>query len=190
MITILEAHHILTRHFEWLDKGDIYSAAWQRYLAVHALCVTALHAWYNDLETFRVSMGMPPLETIRQLTLEMARGPEQYVPAASLFGEVHRFTLLRSALAIRELLEGWDVNSDETTGHPTGGVASAERKRMNQMWRSEAEQRYALTANLVDTAVKISYVGSAAGYLKEVLGGKPFLMMFEPLETALRRIRG
>jgi hypothetical protein len=119
----------------------------------------------------------------------MMRGPEQYVRAASLFGEVHRATLLRSAIAIQALLKASATDS-EGAARRVGetGAALAERERLSQSWRQGSLRRYYLTAALLDTAVKIAYVGSSAGYLGEKLGRRPFVMFFEPLETALRRV--
>jgi len=183
------ADDILRRHFDRLGEADVYSAAWQCYLAVHVLCVAALCAWYRDLFAFCTSMGMDPVDSMRQLTGQMLRGPEQYIRAASLFGEVHRSTLLRSALAIQALLKAPAADIDGQPRCASGaGAVSAERERLRQSWRQESLRRYYLIATLLDTAVKIAYVGSSAGYLQEQLAGRPFLMSFQPLETALRRV--
>jgi hypothetical protein len=185
------AGDILVRHLARLEEGDVSAvAAWQRFLAAHALCAAAVYAWYKDLLVFCTSLGMKQVESVRLLTVEMmAGGGDHYVRAASLFGEVHRSTLLRAAIALQTLLESWDPDGNPPAGRGAAtDAASADRARLVRLWRHESLRRYYLTAALLDTAVKIAYAGSSAGYLKETLDGRPFIMFFESLEQALRRV--
>ena len=50
-------------------------------------------------------MGGDGLPNSRSLSLAMAQSRETYVNAASLFGDVHRFTLLRAERAIEALIK-------------------------------------------------------------------------------------
>jgi hypothetical protein len=58
------------------------------------------------------------------------------------------------------------------------------------LWTQESVRRYYLIATLLDTAVKIAYVGCSAGWLAEKTGEARglFVMLFEPIEAAMRRV--
>jgi hypothetical protein len=183
------AGEVLTGHFERLAQSDIYDAEWQRYLAVHALCAAALCAWYRDLLAFCRNVGLYPVANVRSLTAAMMQGPEAYIRAAALFGEVHRSTLLRSGIAIQKLLSA-DFLASDGSGRIEGNHTSTDRERMCALWRRQSWRCYYLVAMLLDTAVKIAYVGSSAGWLLEKMGGarRPFVMMFEPIDAAMKRV--
>ena len=187
---------LVLNYIEDLAKEDEFISDLKKFLLVKALFVVAVYSWYKDLHTFSEKNGFHIMDS-RTLTIDMMRDREQYIKVASLFGEVHRFTLLRSNLAIRKILKKDKYIS---------GFASQEKlwyKRvysekglsnddLRKWWISESLKRYMLLGIIMDTAVKMAYVGCSTGWILDAdkKRGTPQLLMmnFEPINLAVKRL--
>ncbi|HZO09376.1 MAG TPA: hypothetical protein VFC77_08360, partial [Myxococcota bacterium] len=98
------ANRVAIRHLESLAAKDAVDAELALHLLARGVFVAALWTWYRDLDAFAAKLGIGPIGTANDLSAAMMRGRETYVHAASLFGDVHRFTLLRAALALEAIL--------------------------------------------------------------------------------------
>jgi hypothetical protein len=157
------------------------------------LFAAALYHWQRDLAVFLQKLGVSRLSNTQQLALTMMRQRKNYIHAATLFGDVHRFTLLRAILAIDQSLYARGLLNqplDKPVRRAESAVNPAPMRpnRVTQCW-----QREMLLRIHVDTAVKIAYVGSATGWMLETdrLRGTPqlFMMQFESIHSATARLQ-
>jgi hypothetical protein len=180
-----------------------------RWLLVRGLFAAALYAWYKDLLEFCERMDVPRMGTKPMLSFELMKNPKAYIRAASLFGDVHRCTILRSTLAIQEILNA-------SAGEKDGGAAGAEDKdtllgraaslwsrlfgagkvgddERERHWKSQSAQCHLLLAIHMDTVVKLAYVGASMPWMikKEDERGSPQLMMiqFESIDQSVARLK-
>jgi hypothetical protein len=144
--------------------------------AVRGLFAVSIASWYQDLLAFIEELVGPDVAPgAGALMLAMVQSREQYIRASSLFGEAHRFTLLRATLAIEQLLRP----------HLSSKASSASH--------SDAVHRHALLAILMDTAVKLAFIGHSTSWMlqKDAARGTPqiFMMQFFNLAEELRRLK-
>ena len=160
---------------------------------VNALFAAAMYHWQRDLGVFLHKLGLERLSNAQQLTLKMMQSREHYIHAAELFGEVHRFTLLRAILAIDAWLHARGVLS-EPIDRPVRRIEPAiDRPALDGNVSSECWQRAYLLRIHVDTANKIANVGSGTGWMLEAdkARGSPqlFMMQFESIRQSVNRLR-
>lgn len=98
------AVRIVLEHLARLADKDAGAAIRATSLTIDGLFAAGLFAWYRDLLTFGEKLGMERPPDANTLGTKMLEGREPYVHAASLFGDEHRFTLLRATLAAEALL--------------------------------------------------------------------------------------
>jgi len=139
------------------------------YQMIRGMFGAALYSWYVDLQAFSIALGIrwPPSSV--DLAISMMEDRDQYIKAASLFGNIHQFTLLRAQQLLFSVIKA----------------------RNNKYEDREAMVRYYLICTLMDTAVKIAYVGASTAYLKQrdIKHGTQLLVMeFEPINLALKRV--
>jgi hypothetical protein len=146
-------------------------------LAMRGLFAVAVSSWYKDLLVFIEKLagpGVPPRAGVLQLLMTKGRG--QYIRASSLFGETHRFTLLRAVLAIDKIVR----SRDRSTSESAPGYADAFR-------------RYVLLRILMDAAVKLAFIGSATGWMleKDAQRGTPqvFMITFFNISEELQLLK-
>jgi hypothetical protein len=194
------AVRILVRHLAHLaEEEDATAAIRAASLTIDGLFAAGVFAWYRDLLTFGAKLGTERPPDARTLAMKMLEGRETYVHAASLFGDEHRFTLLRATLAAEAILRARTDYFDradrtiwwakpEPNGNPWWRAPADEA-----WWAAEALQRYWLLCILMDTAVKISYMGCSTAWMLEAdrARGSPqlFLMGFESVVSAVERLR-
>jgi hypothetical protein len=198
---------ILIGYLDGVAKRDRFLADQYRYVTIKGLFTVALYSWYSDLLVFSRKMGIDGAPDSSSLTFRMMQDRETYIQASSLFGEVHRFTLLRATLAIEAIIrsgsdffdrqdEGktiwWskerfdtDATRDDTrkwwqkifVWRPE--QTGEDQKTLQEWWQKEALQRYYLLCIMMDTAVKIANHGCATGWVLEVdqKRGTPQLFM-------------
>jgi hypothetical protein len=212
-----QGEEILTAYLAEVAARDPVLADQYRYVAVKGLFAAALYTWYRDLLTFGEKMGMQGAPDGRSLAIRMAQDRETYVRAASLFGDVHRFTLLRAVLACEAILRGWtdffdrpvearSIRWSETRARQDAGrrwwqrifvwrpdPEEADREVLREWWEKESLQRYYLLAILMDTAVKIAHMGCATGWMLDADRRRgtpqPLVVSFESLSAAVDRLR-
>lgn len=160
---------------------------------VNALFAAAIYHWQRDLGVFLHKLGLERLPNAQQLAVTMMRSRECYIHAAELFGEVHRFTLLRAILAINGWLHARGVLS-QPIDKPVRRVEPViDRPALEADVSGECWQREYLLRIHVDTAVKIANLGSATGWILEAdkVRGTPqlFLMQFESIRESVSRLR-
>ena len=190
---------IILNYFGSISQKDVHRADLHQYLMIKALFVVAVYTWYKDLHAFCENLGGGLVDS-QQLTLYMMLNRDQYIRAASLFGEVHRFTLLRAMMTIDAILAAW------RKGYmPVGAkkkwfkwnpadlfVNLSNNKNPKERWLGESHIRLALLAIIMDTAVKIAYIGCSTAWLKktdETRGTKQLLRMtFESIGQAVERL--
>ena len=193
------ADRILIEHLGAQARRDEHAAARSLFELARGVYAVALHSWYRDLQTFAVRLSGAPMQSLRELATLMARDREVYVGAASLFGESHRFTLLRAALSLEQVLRArsdWFDRPEDTrrihTAHDDR-AASGDAGMQREWWLAQCLQRYFLLCILMDTAVKMANVGCATGWMLEAdrRRGSPqvLLMNYEPIEAARQRLR-
>ncbi len=160
---------------------------------VEALFATALYHWQRDLASFLEKLQLGRLTNAQHLVLAMMQRREHYIHAASLFGDVHRFTLLRAILAIDQWLHARGV-VEQPLDKPVRRIAAAAvRQALDPDNARECWRRKLLLQIHLDTAIKIAYVGSITGWMlnAEQLRGTPqlFMMQFESIRSAVARLR-
>jgi len=183
------------------DQGPM-----RRWLLIRGLFAASLYAWYDDFLSFCEAMDVPRMGTKPMLSFELMKNPEIYIRAASLFGDVHRCTILRSTLAIQELLnadgnDGPNVKANDnfldrvsTLWSNLFGQDEAEKDESNQYWKAQSARRHLLLAIHMDTVVKLAYVGASMPWMKEKEEerGTPQLMMieYETIDQSVNRLKG
>jgi hypothetical protein len=191
------ADRIVIEHLEGMAQDEPEEAERLLFLLARAVCAAALYTWYRDLAAFGAALGVP-VSSATDLTTTLMRGTQMYVRASSLFGESHRFTLLRGALSLEVILRArtdWFQRDPEIRSircpHDTAAIAASPQARRD-WWLSQSLARYFLLCICMDTAVKIANYGAMAGWLtlKEKERGAPqlFLMQFEPINAAMERL--
>lgn len=212
---------ILIGYLDEVGRRDPFLADQYRYVTVKGLFTAALYSWYRDLLTFGEKMGLDGAPDSRTLMLRMMQERETYIRAASLFGDVHRFTLLRAALAIEAIIRSgsdffdrqdnsktiWWSQERADRGYSHNDTRKwwqkifvwrpeqkgEDREVLREWWEKESLQRYCLLCIMMDTAVKIAYMGCATGWILEVdrKRGTPqlFMMNFESIGAAVHRLR-
>ncbi len=157
-----------------LDGADTVEAAHQQFLLFKALFVAAVYLWHKDLFLFYDGFNFSAAPTAQQLTFAMMKNREQYIKAAMLFGEVHGSLLLRVVLATEQILKQRSPFFE--TGKKFGsiwqekrGVPSPDESPAIRMdwWLKECVERHLLLRLLLDTGVKIAYIGRSTGWLLE-----------------------
>lgn len=160
---------------------------------VNALFAAALYQWQRDLGAFVGKLGLDRLSNTQELTLAMMQRRETYIHAAELFGDVHRFTLLRAILALNGWLHARGVLAAPLDRPLRRIEPPGERAPMDRLQAAECSQRELLLRIHVDTAVKIAHYGSATGWVleKDRERGTPqlFVMQFESIAQSVARLR-
>ena len=160
---------------------------------VRALFAVALYFWQRDLGEFLHKLGIARLSNTKDLVFAMMIGRQPYLYGAALFGEVHRFTLLRSILAI----DGW-MHARGLKDEPLDEAVQrleplTDRPDMEQSTTRDCLQREFLLRIHIDTANKIAHVGSMSGWILEndIERGTAqiFVMNFEPIDRSVDRLK-
>jgi len=193
------AHRVVVAHLTGLAKEDTAGSERGLYGLARGLFVAAIYTWYKDLDVFARKMGIEAIADTRQLDITMMQGRERYIHSASLFGERHRFTLLRAALALEVVMRArttWFDLAPEARSiwcaHTAEAVAADPALR-GAYWLAESLQRYFLLCVSMDTAVKLATIGCSTGWMLEADGrrGTPqlFIMQFLGIDDAVARVR-
>ncbi len=160
---------------------------------VNALFAAALYHWQRDLAVFLQKLELERLSNAQQLALKMMQRREHYIHAAELFGEVHRFTLLRAILAIDAWLHARGVLRQPIDKPVRRIEPIIDQPALDGYVSKECFQREYLLRIHVDTAVKIANVGSGTGWMLEAdkARGSPqlFMMQFESIRQSVNRLR-
>lgn len=160
---------------------------------VNALFAAAIYHWQRDLGVFLHKLGLERLSNAQQLTLTMMHRREHYIHAAELFGEVHRFTLLRAILAINPWLHARGALRQPIDKPVRRIEPVVDRPPLDENVSTECWRREYLLRIHVDTAVKIANLGSATGWMLEAdkARGAPqlFMMEFESIRQSVDRLR-
>lgn len=160
------------------------------YRFVRGTFAAALCSWYRDLGAFCRALGIGWLSSAQALTLAMTRDRERYILAASLFGDVHRFTLLRAERLIDAVIKARSNVFDGGQGPPIlyGGTSPEDSKKLR-----EALVRYHLLCIMMDTAVKIAYIGAATAWIEDIdkIRKSPqiLMMFFQSVAKAMERMK-
>jgi hypothetical protein len=192
------ANRIMREYLESRGRADEMEGERSLYLLIRGICAGSLWAWYRDLTVFTRKLNNDYLPTADELAVLMMQTREQYIHAASLFGDRHRFTLLRAALAMEALLRArtswFDVPPEKRSirSKHDGATIATDQEARREWWLSQSLQRYFLFCIAMDTAVKIAYIGCSTGWIKEkdAKRGTPqlFLMNFESIDQSMTRL--
>ena len=160
---------------------------------IKSLFSVALYQWKRDLGTFLNKLGLQRLSNTQNLGLAMMKSRESYIAAAELFGEVHRFTLLRSILAIDGWMHARGLR-DQPLIKPVKRLEPLKaRPKMDAVTFRDCLQREFLLRIHIDTANKIANVGCATGWMleKDKERGTPqlFYMGFESISQSINRLQ-
>jgi hypothetical protein len=210
---------ILVAHLQEIGRKDALVGHQYRYLLCEGLFGAALYTWYRDLFTFGEKLGLGHGANSQALVVEMMKERGSYIKAASMFGDVHRFTLLRAALAMEAILRAgsdffdrpvdqrtiwWKKSAPAAIGGESGHwwqkmrfvwkpAPDVDAEFLEQFWQAESLQRYYLLCITMDTAVKVAYVGCATGWMLEADRRREtaqlFMMTFESIAAAVARLR-
>ena len=193
------ADRIVIEHLNALAEKDPIDAELALYLFVRGVFAAAVFSWYRDLAVFGRKLGVDAFQNAGELMVEMMKSREQYVHAASLFGEFHRFTLLRAVLGMKNVLRlrtTWfdqPIESRSIQTKYTAAQAADDQIICREWWLAEALQRYVLLCISMDTAIKIANVGCATGWILDAdrKRGTPqmFVMQYETIGQAVARLR-
>jgi hypothetical protein len=161
--------------------------------AVNALFAVAIYHWQRDLGIFLQKIGLERLSNAQQFTLKMTQSRKHYIHAAELFGDVHRFTLLRAILAIDAWLHARGVLDGPIDKAVRRIEPVVDRPAMDVNVSSECWKRESLLRIHVDTAVKIANHGSATAWILETDkkrgSNQLFIMDFESIRQSVERLR-
>jgi len=193
------ANQAVIAHLAALGQADPIGADEALYALARGLFVAALYVWYKDLDLFCRKIGIREIVDIRDLDFTMMESRERYIHAAALFGEQHRFTLLRAALALEAIMRvrtDWFDRSPDTRSiwaeHKEEAMAKDPTLR-REYWIAESLQRYFLLCACMDTAIKLATIGCATGWILEADRrrgtGQIFVMQFMGIDHAVKRVR-
>lgn len=187
------ANRILDEYLGRLAEQEPHAAARTVYLLCRGIFGAALYGWYADLLTFYDATGTDPETNARGLVMTMMQDRENYIRAASLFGDEHRNTLLRGEIAIEAVLKNqtpwfescnWARSSLDAAGPDQPGNDALET-----WWIEETVLRYCLLGTVIDTAVKMAYIGAAASWFEQSPSAPPlFILKFESINEAVGRL--
>lgn len=175
---------ILLEHIS--KRIDAKTANTRMYHIVRGVFAVALYFWYRDLRIFCRKINIRSLSNTRNLTLVMMRNRESYIHAASLFGEVHRFTLLRAERLLEAVIN--KRSNVFIQPHEEAKLFGSN----DPIILREVVARYTLLSIMMDTAVKIAYIGaSTPGFMDiDQKRGTPqlFSINFEPIDVSMKRL--
>ena len=187
---------IILRYLDELAATNPAAADRQQSHIFRALFVIGLYFWHKDLYAFAQALGVDRFTNSQILSIAMMEDRKQYIRAASLFGDVHRFTLLRAVRAMEELIAkrtSFFKNPGSIWCQRTDAEIQYDSEALVQWRHSENLQRFYLLSILMDTAVKIAHLGCSTGWMLEVdkKRGTPqlFMMQFESLRQAMSRLK-
>lgn len=191
------AARAILSHLRAVGNVDPEQAIEQQHLLMETLFVLGIFRWYSDLSAF-AGDTCGRFGNSSELAGCMMQDRQRYVAAGKTFGEVHRFILLRTVLAMNAVVR---ERTAYHTGEPAERSIWPDRKTLeaggltglHERWRSGDLQRFWLLRILMDTAVKFSYTACFTGWFLELDKRRgrpqPFVMNFEPLEMALERLK-
>lgn len=189
------ATSVMTEQINDMKKKQALES--EHYL-ISNLFFMSIYYLYKDLYNFSTKACGGPVSNSSALSICMAKRREQYVKAASVFGDVHMFFLLRSILAIEEIMEQRGGYFRDEGGINSIWVSQEEFQKMDAgkqtvtFWHYANLQKYVLLSILTDTPVKFAYIGCSTGWLKEIDQkrgrGQMLLMNFETIEQAYQRL--
>ena len=193
------ANRVIIDYLRTVAQRSEVDAERALYLLSRGVFVASLYTWYRDLDIFGGKFVVDSLHSVQDLYVLMMQGRERYVYASALFGDYHRFTLLRGAHALEEILRarsGWfDLPKEKRSiwcPHEAGEVATDEKAR-RAWWLSESLQRYFLLCICMDTAVKIATVGCATGWMlkqdRERVTPQLLVVNYESIDQAVNRLK-
>lgn len=190
------ANQIIGQHLEGLAAADAMGGERSLYLLVRGIFAASLYMWYRDLDAFFRKLGLE-VPSAASLQIALMQGRQHYINAASLFGDRHRFTLLRAALAIEAILRTrtkcFDLPPHQLTIHVSYSdtQVATDLQARREWWLAQSVQRYTLLCIAMDTAVKIAYIGCATGWLseKDRRGAQLLDLNFESIGQSLARLR-
>lgn len=177
------------------------------WLLIRGLFSAAMYAWYKDLLTFCEQMEVPRMGPKPMLSFELMKTPEAYIRAASLFGDAHRCTILRSTLAIQAILDvigEKDVVDRANRGKTIvdrafafwSGIIGADKPANDEPekeLKAESAQRNLLLAIHMDTVVKLAYVGASMPWIikkqNENQAAQLMLINFEGIDHSVSRLK-
>lgn len=194
------AADLMIAYLSELDRSNPEIVRLHQHTIISNLFFVGIYSWYKDLYNF-TNLACSEIGEIKNsysLMVCMMMNRERYIQAASLFGDVHRFLLLRSYFAIEKILKNrtdfFSIEYEKRTIFPD----PEELKKMNNrklretIWYFGELQQYALLQILMDTPFKMTCVGCATGWFKEIdkERGSPqlFMMDFEPINVAVSRL--
>jgi hypothetical protein len=175
--------------------SDPLQAHFERYLMSKALFALGVGSWYRDLLELGEKLGEGPL-TSSGIQSALLADRNNYIRLAGLFGEVHRFLLLRARNAIKRLFEEMPAElwvGPEERRVRYAGAWPPQTPSEDKAWLcSESLRHFWLLAMLMDTPIKIATVGVTMGWYRERIeaGGKPQLLFlnFEDIDDAWARV--
>ncbi len=192
------AARLVLQYLERLENQNRHRALQEQYVLSESLYFLAIYYWYKDFLTFMESGCPLGSRNSQQFIICMMTHRDQYVKAASLFGDVHRPILLRAVTLLERVIDQrtnyFRLPAEERTIWVSKEqLQSVEPKKAQEMvWHYGMLQSYFLLSILMDTPVKLSYTGCATGWFKEMdkKRGTPqlFMMEFEPINQALGRL--
>ncbi len=181
-----------------LDRTNPTSVKEEQYIINANLFFVAVYYWYKDLYNFGRLACPLGIENSNSLIVCMMQDQKRYIQVASLFGDIHRFVLLRSYLAMGKILEARTDFFSLDWGNKTIWINQQELRLMSdqeareRLWLAGALQRYYLLAIMMDTAVKFTYLGCGSGWHQVIAKrrGAPqmFVMNFEPIDMVMNRL--
>ena len=188
------ANRLVDEYLASVAAEDSHEAARTIYLFSRGVFAAGLFSWYGDLLSFCNAIGTEGLPDARSLMFAMMQNRQNYIRAASLFGEIHRCTLLRAELAIANVIENrtdWLEHTNWTrTTLDSAGPAQDTSLAREKWWLEECVLRWCLLGAVVDTAVKLAYLGASTSSLEQKRGGSlPIIMMtFDSIDKAVTRL--
>jgi hypothetical protein len=167
-------------YLETIDKANARLGAQEQQLFFETLFVASVYNWYRDLTAFADDACGGPFKNARAFQDCLTEDRRRYLQASRLFGETHRFMMVRSLQTLEGLLKGRRTSF---------WMAAPLRDGLNEQQADEARRslgllaaryRFELLTNLQDTPLKLSMAGCEEGFVTKLLvpGGKITFILY------------
>ena len=178
---------LVLKYFAQISKQDVGTAELQQYWFLQNLEALATYFWHKSYFEFTDLTCGAIVRTSGELSACLGLKPENFVAAADVFGRYHRNIFLRTietfAGFLGERISFYEFKVRERVviigaDDPAFAALSSQAKARAVRVMSGLQQ-YFLLQELVDTPLKLAFVGCELARAKEVRGGTVPMMIVQ-----------
>lgn len=186
------AEKVMVSYYDKQFKIDYYQGVEKLHIFLQSMFAYGLYQWFLDLYKFSINQCYIEPDNIKNIYFCLISQQKKYLDSAQIFGETHRFILLRVISLFKVLLnEKTDVlKSPQKYLFSINDLMKLSKKEQSFMiWMSGNLQKYMILSAVTDAAVKLSAVGCGYAWRKSVGGGTRILMVdLYSLEDEMARL--